>query len=288
MTTTVQAPGWAPQPGPTPSGASEAPRGRRLLFGFWAVVLVSFIAVSPGRMTFETKLGVALDPQRFLGDLGSLWNGNVGLGGIANQYIGYAFPALPYYAFMDFLQVPIWLAERLWLSIIVAVAFWGALRLAERLRVGTPATRLLGAVVYALWPTFTIVIGSTSAAALPGALLPWVLLPLTSAALSPRVAAARSALLIPFMGGVNAASTLAALLPVGLYLLRPAPARAAGLVDTGRRAGHRVVGGAAAPARRPRRELHAVRRAGRHHHRHHVRDRAAARRRQLGGLSELR
>ncbi|MGW0312434.1 alpha-(1-_3)-arabinofuranosyltransferase domain-containing protein [Streptomyces flavidovirens] len=226
MTTTVQAPTRAPQPGPTPSEASGAPRGRRLLFGFWAVVLVSFLAVSPGKMTFETKLGVALDPGRFLGDLGSLWNGNMGLGGIANQYIGYAFPALPYYAFMDLLQVPVWLAERLWLSIIVTAAFWGALRLAERLRVGTPATRLLGAVVYALWPTFTIVIGSTSAATLPGALLPWVLLPLTSAALSPRTAAARSAMLIPFMGGVNAASTLASLLPVGLYLLsRPAGRR---------------------------------------------------------------
>ena len=32
----------------------------------------------------------------------------------------------------------------------------------------------LGALVYALWPTYTIVVGSTSAAALPGALLPWV------------------------------------------------------------------------------------------------------------------
>ncbi|MFF1508350.1 alpha-(1-_3)-arabinofuranosyltransferase family protein [Streptomyces sp. NPDC058326] len=225
MTTVVQAPPRVPQPGPTPPDASGEPRGRRLLFGFWAVVLVAFLAVSPGKMTFETKLGVALDPWRFLGDLGSLWNGNVGLGGIANQYVGYAFPALPYYALMDLLQVPVWLAERLWLSVIVTAAFWGALRLTERLRVGTPATRVLGAVVYALWPTFTIVIGSTSAAALPGALLPWVLLPLTSAALSPRKAAARSALLIPFMGGVNAASTLAALLPVGLYLLSRPPGR---------------------------------------------------------------
>ncbi|MFF5973077.1 alpha-(1-_3)-arabinofuranosyltransferase family protein [Streptomyces sp. NPDC012769] len=225
MTTMVQAPTWVPQPGPTPSQASGEPRGRRLLFGFWAVVLVSFLAVSPGKMTFETKLGVALDPWRFIGDLGSLWNGNVGLGGIANQYVGYAFPALPYYALMDLLQVPVWLAERLWLSIIVTAAFWGALRLAERLPVGTPASRVLGAVVYALWPTFTIVIGSTSAAALPGALLPWVLLPLTSAKASPRTAAARSALLIPFMGGVNAASTLAALLPVGLYLLSRPPGR---------------------------------------------------------------
>ncbi|WKX69287.1 alpha-(1-_3)-arabinofuranosyltransferase family protein [Streptomyces sp. XD-27] len=220
-------------PPPAPSAAAAAPppdpgrpRGRRWLFGFWALVLAAFLAPSPGRMTFDTKLGVALDPFGFLGDLTHLWHDGAGFGGIADQYIGYAFPMLPYYALADVLHLPVWLAERLWLSIVVTTAFWGALRLAERLRVGSPATRLLAAAGYALWPTFSIVVGSTSAAALPGALLPWVLLPLTDPATSARVAAARSALLIPFMGGVNAASTLASLLPVGLYLLsRPAGKR---------------------------------------------------------------
>ncbi|WP_030954457.1 alpha-(1-_3)-arabinofuranosyltransferase domain-containing protein, partial [Streptomyces sp. NRRL S-481] len=116
-----------------------------------------------------------------------------------------------------------WLAERLWLSVVVSVAFWGALRLAERLRVGSGASRLLGAVAYALWPVFTTVIGSTSAAALPGAFLPWVLLPLTNEKYAARVAALRSALLVPFMGGVNASATLASLLPAGLYLLSRPP-----------------------------------------------------------------
>ncbi|MBQ1122791.1 alpha-(1-_3)-arabinofuranosyltransferase family protein [Streptomyces sp. B15] len=218
MTTTVQAPPQAPAPSPRPAPPPERPRGRRWLFGFWAVVLVAFLAKSPGKMTFETKLGVAADPWQFLGDLGQLWHDRGGFGGIADQYVGYLFPALPYYGLTDLLQIPTWLAERLWMSLIVSAAFWGALRLAERLGVGTSATRLLAAVVYALWPTYTIVIGSTSAAALPGAVLPWVLLPLTGTLVAPRVAAARSALAIPFMGGVNAASTLAALLPALLYV----------------------------------------------------------------------
>ncbi|ELS58804.1 alpha-(1-_3)-arabinofuranosyltransferase domain-containing protein [Streptomyces viridochromogenes] len=218
MSTTVQAPAHA-APAPAPAGPPVQRRGRRLLFGFWAAVLTAFLLVSPGRMTFETKLGVAVDPLRFLGDLGGLWHDRAGFGGIFDQYVGYAFPMLPYYALADLVQLPVWLAERLWLSIVVTTAFWGALRLAERLGIGSSATRPLGAAAYALWPTFTIVVGSTSAAALPGAVLPWVLLPLTSATLSPRVAAARSALLVLFMGGVNAASTLASLLPVGLYLL---------------------------------------------------------------------
>ncbi|MZG19362.1 DUF3367 domain-containing protein [Streptomyces sp. SID5914] len=217
-------PGHLDPAGPPPSGA---PRGRRTLLIFWAAVFLAFLAPSPGKMTFETKLGVALDPWQFLSDLGDLWHARAGFGGIFDQYAGYLFPSLPYYALMDLLHVPVWLAERLWLSIIVTTAFWGALRLAERLKVGSAPTRLLGAVAYALWPTFTIVIGSTSAAAMPGAVLPWVLLPLTSPALSARRAAARSALLIPFMGGVNAGSTLASLLPVGLYLLsRPEHDRA--------------------------------------------------------------
>ncbi|MFK0149935.1 alpha-(1-_3)-arabinofuranosyltransferase family protein [Streptomyces griseus] len=213
------APEGAGPASPGPADGPPTPRSRRWLLGFWAAVFAAFLAVSPGRMTFDTKLGVVVDPWRFLGDLGELWHSRAGFGGIADQYVGYAIPMLPYYGAADLLHVPVWLAERLWLSLIVATAFWGALRLAERLAVGSPATRLLGALAYALWPTYTIVVGSTSAAALPGALLPWVLLPLTNPRLAPRVAAARSALLIPLMGGVNAASTLASLLPVGLYLL---------------------------------------------------------------------
>ncbi|RNG30518.1 alpha-(1-_3)-arabinofuranosyltransferase domain-containing protein [Streptomyces botrytidirepellens] len=224
MTQVVPSPPQVRTPAaPPPPAPGERPRGRRWLFGFWAAVLVAFLAPSPGKMSFDTKLPVVLDPFGFLADLGSLWHDRAGFGGIADQYVGYAFPMLPYYALTHLLHIPVWFAERLWMSLIVTVAFWGALRLAERLGVGVPATRLLGAAGYALWPVFTIVVGSTSAAALPGALLPWVVLPLTNPASLPRIAAARSALLVPCMGGVNAASTLASLLPVALYLLsRPA------------------------------------------------------------------
>ncbi|MGW7411982.1 alpha-(1-_3)-arabinofuranosyltransferase domain-containing protein [Streptomyces sp. NPDC054863] len=228
MTSTLQAPPHPPSHAAPPPGGGpgDGPRSRKWLFGFWAAVLVAFLAVSPGKMSFETKLGVAADPFKFLADLGELWHSRAGFGGIFDQYVGYAFPMLPYYALSDLVQLPVWLAERLWLSLVVTVAFWGALRLAERLGVGSSPARLLGAAAYALWPTYTIVIGSTSAAALPGALLPWVLLPLVNSRLSARSSALRSALVIPFMGGVNAASTLAALLPVALYLLsRPAGPR---------------------------------------------------------------
>ncbi|MBV7700231.1 alpha-(1-_3)-arabinofuranosyltransferase [Streptomyces sp. TRM70350] len=224
MTTTVQAPPPAAVPTTaTTAGPPEGPRSRRWLLGFWAVVLVLFLAVRPGRQTFDTKLGVTVDPGQFLADLGQLWHDRGGFGGIQDQYVGYLWPMLPFHWLCRAVDLPVWLAERLWMSLVVSVAFWGALRLAERLRIGSGASRLLAAVAYALWPVFTIVVGSTSAAALPGAFLPWVLLPLTDERYSARVAALRSALVIPFMGGVNAASTLASLLPVGLYLLSRPP-----------------------------------------------------------------
>ncbi|UNO42226.1 alpha-(1-_3)-arabinofuranosyltransferase family protein [Streptomyces sp. MST-110588] len=223
----------SPEPGDRPAPAPAAPppdrpRGRRWLLVFWAATLACLAGTSLGRMTFETKLGVTTDPWKFLSDLGQLWHDRRGFGGISDQYIGYAFPTLPYYGLTDLLHIPVWFAERLWMSIVVTTAFWGALRLAERLRAGTPPTRLMAAAAYALWPVFTIVVGSTTAAALPGALLPWVLLPLTNHRVTARLAATRSALLIPFMGGVNAASTLASLLPVLLYVLtRTGPRRPA-------------------------------------------------------------
>ncbi|MFC8512103.1 alpha-(1-_3)-arabinofuranosyltransferase family protein [Streptomyces sp. NPDC057257] len=224
MTTTVQAPPPAAVPTTAAtSGPPEGPRSRRWLVGFWAVVFVLFLVVHPGRQTFDTKLGVTVDPGAFFSDLGQLWHDQGGFGGIQDQYAGYLWPMLPFYWLAHALQLPVWLAERLWMSLIVSVAFWGALRLAERLRVGSGGSRLLAGVAYALWPVFTIVVGSTSAAVLPGAFLPWVLLPLVDERYSARVAALRSALVVPFMGGVNGASTLASLLPVGLYLLSRPP-----------------------------------------------------------------
>ncbi|MEU7058670.1 alpha-(1-_3)-arabinofuranosyltransferase family protein [Streptomyces sp. NPDC046197] len=224
MTTTVQAPPPAAVPSTAArSGPPEGPRSRRWLLGFWAAVFVLLVVVHPGRQTFDTKLGVTADPGQFLSDLGQLWHDRGSFGGIQDQYVGYLWPMLPFYWMAHAVHLPVWAAERLWLSLVVSVAFWGALRLAERVRVGSGASRLLAAVAYALWPVFTVVVGSTSAAALPGAFLPWVLLPLTGERYSARIAALRSALIVPFMGGVNAAATLASLLPVGLYLLSRPP-----------------------------------------------------------------
>jgi arabinofuranan 3-O-arabinosyltransferase len=205
----------------------------------WLLALAILVANHPGRMFYDTKLGVDINAAEFYARLWQLWNPLEWFGTLQDQYIGYAFPMAPCYLAAQGLQIPVWIAERLWLSLLIAVGFLGLVRLAAALRIGSETSRLLAGLVFALWPTFTIIIGSTSAAALPGLLAPWAVLPLVSgsrrgsAARDPAAvssgssaagssvvgAAARSGAAVVCMGGVNAVVTLAALILPALFIL---------------------------------------------------------------------
>jgi arabinofuranan 3-O-arabinosyltransferase len=200
---------------------------------FLAVFLISllvFVSTDTGRMIFDTKLGVDIDAAGFLARLWQLWNPLGWFGMLQDQYIGYAIPMAPFYLLGQFAHVPVWLVERLWLTTLVTVGFAGLVKLARALGVGTDGTRLLAAAVFVLWPTFTIVIGSTSASALPGLMLPWAILPLAGAVRgrppgrSMRAAAA-SGLAVAAMSGVNAASTGYVLILPALFILTQASGR---------------------------------------------------------------
>ncbi|HWG15535.1 MAG TPA: alpha-(1-_3)-arabinofuranosyltransferase family protein, partial [Streptosporangiaceae bacterium] len=211
--------------------------GRRWLLLVWGLALIALLLTHPGRMTFDTKLGVDIDPVGFYQRLWHLWNPLEWQGSLQDQYIGYAFPMGLYYLVAHELHIPVWVTERLWMSILIAVGFWGLVRLAEAVGIGTRPTRLLAGAAFALWPTYTILVGSTSAALLPGVFATWAVLPLVrywSATVPVRnqissnvpwrppavwSAAARSGLFVACMGGVNAASTLAALVLPGMYIL---------------------------------------------------------------------
>ena len=194
----------------------------------WLGAFVVLLANDPGRMFFETKLSVDLDPSGLFANLWHLMDPLNTFGALNNQAIGYAMPMAPFYLAGHLAHVPVWLIERLWLSLIIAVGFGGLVKLAEALGIGSPASRLLGGLVFVLWPTFTIVIGSTSSAALPGMLAPWAVLPLTTAVrgrggvIGP---AARSGAVVLCMSGVNATVTLEALLLPGLFILTYARGR---------------------------------------------------------------
>ncbi|HEX9067026.1 MAG TPA: alpha-(1-_3)-arabinofuranosyltransferase family protein [Streptosporangiaceae bacterium] len=204
------------------SGAELGP-GRiwRLTAVVFAVVLVIGLLSSSGQVFFDTKLGVDLDPAGFLARLWHLWNGNEWFGTLQDQYIGYAFPMAPFYLAGQLLHVPVWVTERLWIAALTAAGFGGLVRLADALRVGTARSRIVAGLAFAAWPTFTIVIGSTSAGVLPGLLVPWAVLPLVRAARGGPLlgAAARSGIAVVCMGGVNATSTLDVLILPAVFIL---------------------------------------------------------------------
>src|SRR4051812_12796468 len=150
-----------------------------------------------------------------------MWDPSSGFGHVQNQSVGYLFPMGPFFALGHLLGMPMWVVQRLWIGLLLVVAMWGALRVAEALDIGTPGTRLLGAVAYALSPAMTALLGYESGGQVPVALLPWVLLPLIPAAThgSVRRAAARSGLAVAAMGAVNATATIAVLPLPALWLL---------------------------------------------------------------------
>ncbi len=241
-------------------------------------------------MTFDTKLGVNIDPVGFYQRLWHLWNPLEWFGGLQDQYIGYAFPMGLFYLIAHLLHVPVWVAERLWMSLLITVAFWGLVRLAEALGIGSRPTRLLAGAAFALWPTFTILIGSTSGAVLPGVLAPWAVLPLVRYRISPgggHPLGPRRGVHGRHQRGLHPGRAGAARNvhpdPAGA-----APVGAGRLVGGGGAAGHGLVAGAAAVPGPVRLQLPALHRAGGQHHPDHVGGGGAARQRQLGRVPELR
>nr|BFE33591.1 alpha-(1->3)-arabinofuranosyltransferase [Actinomadura rugatobispora] len=175
----------------------------------------------PGAILADTKIDMAVNPLGFLGRALHLWDPEQ-FGQLQNQAVGYLFPMGPFYALGDLIGMPAWITQRFWLSLLMCLAFLGARRLAARLGVGGPGTRLAAAMAYALAPNALATMGQLSSEYLPAAMLPWIVLPLVTASESGggRVrAAARSGVAVACCGGVNATATVAVLVVPVLYLL---------------------------------------------------------------------
>ncbi|MDW5610230.1 alpha-(1-_3)-arabinofuranosyltransferase [Mycolicibacterium sp. D5.8-2] len=220
--------------------------------------LVLTFAQSPGQISPDTKLDLTANPQRFLARAFNLWNSELPFGQAQNQAYGYLFPHGTFFLAGDVLGVPGWVTQRLWWALLLVVGFWGMLRLAEALGIGSTTSRVIGALAYALSPRVLTTIGAISSETLPMMLAPWVLLPVvlvlqggsggvgetqggsggvgetqggsggvgeTQGDTRVRQLAARSALAVALMGAVNAVATLTACLCAVVWLLCHRPNR---------------------------------------------------------------
>ncbi|MGO9856278.1 MAG: alpha-(1-_3)-arabinofuranosyltransferase family protein [Acidimicrobiales bacterium] len=193
------------------------------------VVGVLFLAISlaqsPGLIEFDTRLPMIMSPIAYFGSVLHLWNPVV-FGGTVEQGSGFLIPQGLYFIGTSLLHVPVWIAERIWLALLLTVGCWGIIRLAEALGIGNRWSRVLAGVAYCAAPIVVTWV-SLSGDLLAVVLLPWMLLPLVvgSRTGSPLQAAARSGIAVALMGGSNAAVVLA-VLPVGvIWLLTREPGR---------------------------------------------------------------
>ena len=229
----------------------------RVRLGAACVLLVGLaMAQSPGLLVADTKLDLATGPAGFLARATHLWDPVAAAGQLQNQAYGYLFPMGQFFLLGSLADVPGWAVQRLWLALVMCVAFLGVVRLARALGLRSDLALVLCGFAYALSPRMLTTLGPNSVEAWPGALAPWVLVPLVvgSEKGSARRAAALSAVAVALVGGVNAAAAFA-VIPLGaLWLLTrsPGPRRRSLMVwwPAFTAVGHPLVAGAAARARR--------------------------------------
>ncbi|KUI19808.1 hypothetical protein AU193_07905 [Mycobacterium sp. GA-1285] len=186
-----------------------------------AAALVLTFAQSPGQISPDTKLDLTANPLRFLARAFNLWNSELPFGQAQNQAYGYLFPHGTFFLLGDVVGLPGWVTQRLWWALLLVVGFWGVLRVAEALGIGSPTSRVIAAVAYALSPRVLTTLGAISSETVPMMLAPWVLLPVILVLQGDarvRVLAMRSAVAIALMGAVNAVATLTGCLCAVIWL----------------------------------------------------------------------
>ncbi|HEX3316751.1 MAG TPA: alpha-(1-_3)-arabinofuranosyltransferase family protein [Solirubrobacteraceae bacterium] len=131
----------------------------------------------PGKEVMDSRIELTVDPALFLQRIASVWSPTTDLGHIqSGQFVGYLFPMAPWVAAAKALGVAMWVAERLWLGGLLAIAGWGVVRLMDELysrERGVP--HVVAALVFAVNPYVVSFASRASVALLAHAILPWLM-----------------------------------------------------------------------------------------------------------------
>ena len=186
---------------------------------FALLAYVPFFWNQPGKVSSDTKAYLYLNPGRLLQTATSMWNPDQGYGMVTHQNIGYLFPMGPYFWLTHSNGIPTWIAQRFWMGSLLFLAGLGVRKLAQELGLSRTAA-WSAALPYTLTPFILVNIGRTSAILMPWAGLGWLML---YAVRSTRHGgwrnAARFALVVALVGGVNATSILLVGLAPAFWIL---------------------------------------------------------------------
>ncbi len=200
-----------------------APLGRRWFAGTVVAAFLLTFLQAPGLTVADTKYDLAENPLGFLDRASHMWSSQAPMGQVQNQAYGYFFPHGSFFSLGDLLGLPAWVTQRIWWALLLLAGFWGIVKLAETLGIGSRGSRVIAALAFTLSPRVLTTLGSISSETLPMVLAPWVLLAPAAlgTAYQRRRGGARSpagsALALALMGAVNAVATVAAFLPALLW-----------------------------------------------------------------------
>jgi arabinofuranan 3-O-arabinosyltransferase len=173
-----------------------------------SIAYIPSFLTQPGKIAADTKQYLYLDPGRVISSAISMWNPDVGAGGVTHENIGYLFPMGPYYWVVQQLGIPMWVGQRFWMGTLFFAAGTGAWKLCRLLGVNR-AGQAAGALAYMLTPFVIDDIARQSAVVMPWAALGWFL---SLTVLAVRRGGWRYpalfAIVVALVGGVNATSIL--------------------------------------------------------------------------------
>ena len=182
----------------------------------WIILFLAYVPLllnDPGRVAADTKAYLYLNPGRLLESATSMWQPEVAMGTVTHQNIGYLWPIGPFYWVSDILGMPDWVAQRLWLGTVLAVAGLGVRWLLRTLRWSDSEIAgggvLVASLAYMLSPYLLNYVDRHSVILLPWAGLPWMIGLTVRSVRTPgwRYPAAFG-LVTMTIGGVNASSLL--------------------------------------------------------------------------------
>ena len=123
----------------------DATRFRWRLLAVCLVLTGLAMTQSSGLLVADTKLDLALAPLDFLGRAAHLWDGEGAFGQLQNQAYGYLWPMGPFFALGSLIDLPGWVVQRLWMALVLCVAFTG----------GAKVSRALGVLANLIWDRAT-------------------------------------------------------------------------------------------------------------------------------------
>ncbi len=138
------------------------------LLAIASLAYLPVLFVQYGKVFTDTKLYLGTAPSDLLRNAATAWDSRLFAGYVPHQNIGYLWPSGPYFWLADTMNMPFWIAQRLWIGSLFFIAGWGVWRCCQRFGLSRFSS-VIGAMSYMLTPFVLSYLTRSSVLLLPWA-----------------------------------------------------------------------------------------------------------------------